>query len=40
MINCLSLCNQLDLDPAQIISEKIVKNAEKYPVKVEHPLVK
>ncbi len=33
MIYCLSLCNQLNLDPKEIIQEKLVKNAVKYPVK-------
>lgn len=40
MIYCLSLCNQLDLDPNEIIDEKIEKNAIKYPVEKDNYLDK
>ena len=33
MIYCLSLANQLDIDVADAIEDKIVKNGEKYPIK-------
>lgn len=33
MIYCLSMANQLDIDIADIIEEKIEKNAKKYPIK-------
>ena len=32
MVYCLNLCSKLNLDPIQIINEKIKHNAEKYPV--------
>ena len=32
MIYCLSLCNNLNIDPRKIITEKIKKNAIKYPI--------
>lgn len=38
MIYCLSLYNHLDLEPNQIIEEKIIKNAIKYPLKNENVL--
>ena len=33
MIYCLSLANQLDIDVAAAIEDKIEKNGEKYPIK-------
>lgn len=33
MIYCLSLANQLDIDVADAIEDKIEKNGEKYPIK-------
>ena len=32
MVYCLNLCSKLELDPIKIIHEKIVHNAEKYPI--------
>ena len=32
MVYCLNLCSKLELDPIQIIHEKMKHNAEKYPV--------
>ena len=32
MVYCLNLCSKLELDPIQIIHEKLKHNAEKYPV--------
>ena len=32
MVYCLNLCSKLELDPIQIIHEKMKHNAEKYPI--------
>ena len=32
MVYCLNLCSKLELDPIQIIDQKLKHNAEKYPV--------
>lgn len=32
MVYCLNLCSKLELDPVKIIQEKIIHNAEKYPI--------
>jgi len=32
MVYCLNLCSKLELDPIKIIHEKMMHNAEKYPV--------
>ena len=32
MVYCLNLCSKLNLDPIQIIREKMKHNAEKYPI--------
>ena len=32
MVYCLNLCSKLELDPIQIIREKMKHNAEKYPI--------
>lgn len=36
IIYCLSLSNQLDMDVASIIQDKIVKNGQKYPLPSEN----